>query len=280
MVLLNDKMNLTSIIIDYLAEHRRLVIPSLGAFIRKSETQEVVFSEMLKRDDGVLRGLLAEQGMGEIEAAGAIDRFIFELRCAIDNNSVFQAEGLGVFARGENGTIRFRYLPAPTSESEPHSEAQPEPVVHNEPQSAPQPEVAEPAELVAESEPLAEPEPQPEPESLADEQRNRIKELMRFSDEHPREHRSSSQPRRPDPSVRGLRYGKPQKTTDAYTYVNSAPSRRPDTFIILAVLAVVIALGAIIYGYWNDRRKEQLEAEQYEFVTPAENPFAGEQPVE
>lgn len=264
-------MNLTSIIIDYLTEHRRLVIPSLGAFIRKSETREVVFSEMLKRDDGVLRGLLAEQGMGEIEAAGAIDRFIFELRCAIDNNSVFRAEGLGVFARGENGTIRFRYLPA----------------VAEEPRQQPEPELVEEADALrsesasepqAESEPQSEPEP--EPESLADEQRNRIRELMRFADEHPREHRSSSQPRRTDPSVRGLRYGKPQKTTDAYTYVNSAPSRRPDTFIILAVLAVVIALGAIIYGYWNDRRKEQFETEQYELVTPAENPFAGEQPVE
>lgn len=269
-------MNLTSIIIDYLTTHRRLVVPGLGAFIRKSDTQEVVFSEMLKRDDGVLGALLAERGLGEIEAAGAIDRFIFELRHTIDSNSVFRVEGLGVFARGENGVIRFRYLPAqvgepvqPTPAEEPT--LQPEPVVAIEPETEPQSEPAVAEEPVT-SQPVA--------ELQASEQRSRIKELMRFSDEHPREHRSSSQPRRTDPSVRGLRYGKPQKTTDAYTYVNSAPSRRPDSFVILAVVAVIIALGAIIYGYWNDRRKEQLETEYYELPTPAENPLVVEQPVE
>lgn len=285
---LNVAMNLIPIITDYLKAHRRLVIPQLGAFIRKSEGDEVVFSEMLKRDDGVLRALLIEHGLGEIEAAGQIDRFIFDLRHTVADGSVYRAEGLGLFARGENGTIRFRYLPL----ADPAAE---ESVPLHEPEAPEQPsnsEIAQPADAeiasvettltaetahsVAPSETKEEESPAiaeeatlpadrvPEAVQSVDEKRSRIKQLLRFSDEHPREHRSSSQPRRQDPSVRGLRYGKPQKSTDAYTYVNSAPSRRPDTFIILAVLAVVIALGAILYGYWNDRRKERLEQEYVE----------------
>lgn len=282
-------MNLIPIITEYLHSHRRLVVPQLGAFIRKSEGDEVVFSEMLKRDDGVLRSLLVDRGLGEIEASGLIDRFIFELRHTVADGSVFQAEGLGVFAQGPNGTIRFRYLPqlsekqsAADLEEQPSAPEQrlgieaettvpmaepagegPVEAYTPDPSDSP----AEPEEDVVAPSVRSESAPEesaaasadPDLSESADEKRNRIKELMRFSEEHPREHRSSSQPRRPDPSVRGLRYGKPQKSTDAYTYVNSAPSRRPDTFIVLAVLAVVIALGAILYGYWNDRRKERFE---------------------
>lgn len=302
---LNEAMNLIPIITDYLKAHRRLVVPQLGAFIRKSDGDEVVFSEMLKRDDGQLRSLLMEQGMGEIEASGVIDRFIFELRHAVTEGSVYQAEGLGVFALGENGTIRFRYLPhlpetaGESNEDEADSVQEPErlsdAVQDEELSTNEEPAVSDSLtpveagmELENPTEPISEeilrqPEEEvqyevptsqsegeseevvaPELELSADEKRSRIKQLIRFADEHPREHRSSSQPRRQDPSVRGLRYGKPQKSTDAYTYVNSTPSRRPDTFIILAVLAVVIALGAILYGYWNDRRKERLEQEYLE----------------
>ncbi len=275
-------MNLIPVITEYLTSHRRLVVPQLGAFIRKNESGEVVFSELLKRDDGVLRALLTKQGLGEIEAAGLIDRFIFELRHSVEHGSVFQAEGLGIFAQGPNGTIRFRYLPIA---DEPHTaESAPDGVMHDiDPRVAPEvenqeqdknPDSSESDNVMGQSQ-TADPdsnsksEETPELQQSADEKRTQIRGLMRFSDEHPREHRSSSQPRREDPSVRGLRYGSPQKSTDAYTYVNSAPSRRPDTFIVLAVLAVVIALGAILYGYWNDRRKAKIEQGYNELFAPA-----------
>ncbi len=277
-------MNLIPIITEYLNSHRRLVVPQLGAFIRKNEGDEVVFSEMLKRDDGVLRSLLVAEGLGEIEASGLIDRFIFELRHTISEGSVFRAEGLGVFAQGTNGTIRFRYLPqSQESESsipagEPEGASQEESVESQLEPAVQQESVVEKVRSSEHVETRSDEESglseSSELSELADEKRTRIKGLMRFSEEHPREHRSSSQPRRTDPSVRGLRYGKPQKSTEAYTYVNSAPSRRPDTFIILAVLAVVIALGAILYGYWNDRRKEQVTEEYHEQPTLSEYPLS------
>lgn len=259
-------MNIIPLIIEHLATHRRLVVPQLGAFIRKSEGGEILFSEMLKRDDGVLRELLCRHGASELEAVGSIDRFIFELRHTVESGSVFQAEGLGVFAADSNGNIRFRHLPTATPE-EHAATSTPQPVAKPEPEeeSKPAEEVPSPAEpkAVPQQETPSEVTRENEEEHSADLTRRRIKSLMRFESEHPREPRSSSQPHR-DPALRNLSYGKPQKTTDAFTYVNSAPSRRPDKFIILAIAAVVIALGAILYGYIKDRKQERIEQQYLE----------------
>lgn len=63
-------MDVTDVIANYLRDnHRRLVVPAFGAFVVK-ESGEVLFSELLKTDDGVLRGLLAAGGLSELECAG------------------------------------------------------------------------------------------------------------------------------------------------------------------------------------------------------------------
>ena len=49
-------------LIQYLESHRRLVVPQLGTFIVKEPGRSVVFSELLKRDDGVLGGFSAPGG--------------------------------------------------------------------------------------------------------------------------------------------------------------------------------------------------------------------------
>lgn len=273
---------ISQIITRYLADHKRLVVPQLGAFIAKEPGREIVFSEMMKRDDGTLRELLRGEGMSEIEAAGAIDRFVFEIRHTAESDAVYRAEGLGVFAAGPNGTIRFRFLPgadAPAAETAPAAgEVRSEPADTETPAqtaatASGQPELGEKPDR----QPDPEPERQPE-EAPAEETRRKIRELMKHEANRPSEGRSSSQPRRPDPSVRGLRYGRPQKTTDAYTYVNSAPSRRPDTFVILAIVVVVLALCAILYGYLSDRqRSEELQEQAYiEHIASQEAGLAAE----
>ena len=66
---------------------------------------------------GVLRGLLRAEGMGELEAAGEIDRFVFEIRHAVEHGSEYRLEGFGVMKPGPNATIAFVYEPQPASES-------------------------------------------------------------------------------------------------------------------------------------------------------------------
>ena len=83
----------------------------------------------------------------------------------------------------------------------------------------------------------------------------------------------------PDPSVRGLRYGKPPKSTDAYRYVDRAPRRRADRFIWIAVIAAVLAVAAIAFGLWRDAREKQADAEYIEQPqAAAETPVAVSQP--
>lgn len=223
-------------VIRYLSDHRRIVVPQLGALIVKEADRSVVLSELLKRDDGVLRLLLAAEGMTPLEAAGSIDRFVFEVRHAAEHGERYRVEGLGVFSAGPNGTIRFDYLPEPQSALG-ASDMATKPAENGDAASVSsvdrQPSVA--AEAV----------------SCAVAAKS-----------------TRSTPLSPDPSVKGLRYGKPIRTTNAYTYVGAAKRRRPDKFLLLALLAVLIAVGAILYGYLRERRMQQEERLYLEHTLP------------
>lgn len=231
-----DSTVLIPIIKQYLAAHKRLVVPQLGAFIVKEPERSVVFSELLKRDDGVLRGLLRDGGTGDLEAAGEIDRFVFEVRHAVEHGQEYPLEGFGVMKPGPNGTIAFIYEPGP---------------------AAPLPDGGKPAR-----------QPQLEPGKLA--------EAVRTAFAEP--HVSPSAKMNPDPSVRGLRYGKPPKNTDAYRYVDRVPRRRADRFIWIAVIAALLAVAAIAFGLWRDAREKQAENEYIELPQAAELPSAASQP--
>lgn len=226
-------------LIQYLKSNKRLVVPQLGTFIVKEPGRSVVFSELLKRDDGVLRGLLRAEGMGELEAAGEIDRFVFEIRHAVEHGAEFRLEGFGVMKPGPNATIAFAYEPQP--EAEPAAEAEPA----GAKRSSLQPE--------------------------------KVAEAVKTAFAEPRV--STSAKMNPDPSVRGLRYGKPPKNTDAYRYVDRAPRRRADRFIWIAVIAAVLAVAAIAFGLWRDAREKQADAEYIEQPqAAAETPVAVFQP--
>lgn len=286
-------MTLTQIIAEYMATHRRLVVPQLGAFLRKSEGEEILFSELLKRDDGVLLNLLCSRGMGELEAQGAIDRFIFELRHTVESGAVYRAEHLGLFAVGAQSNLCFRYLPTLESPA-PEASATPSTLSPETIEQAPIPEQSVavepllPASEPAEEEPMAEvelqseepelptipPAPAEEPmmaespadgEHSAEEARRKIKALL---GDHPPQVHTSSRPRPTDPSIKGLRYGKPGKNPDGYGYGTTSSSRRPDSFVILAIVAVLLALAAILYGYFNDQQRSD---DPY---------FVGEMPVD
>ena len=198
----------------YLSRHKRLVIPQFGAFIVKEPGGEVLFSELLRRDDGVLRGLLCGEGMSELEAAGAIDRFVFEVRHAVQEGGEYPMEGFGRFRAGRNGTMAF---------------------VH-EPASDPAPGASDPAAGPANAEErqaaAAAHVPEPPHGSKID----------------------------PDPSLKGLRYGKPRKTTDAYTYVERRARRSVDRFLWVAIIAAVVAVAAIAFGFYVSGMRAEAEA--------------------
>lgn len=100
---------LIRIIEHYLEGHKRLIIPQLGAFLVKEEPRMVVFSELLRRDDGVLQGLLVAEGMSEVAARGEVDRLVYEVRHAIEHGERYYLSDFGEFYPGKQGTILFEY---------------------------------------------------------------------------------------------------------------------------------------------------------------------------
>ena len=243
------------IIIDYLQTNKRLVIPQLGALLVKEPTREILFSELIRRDDGVLRTLLMDQcGMNELTAQGEIDRLVFEIRHAVEVGGEYHADGLGLFFAGANSTIAFRA--ETTSE---RVEAAPA--------------VSKPAPEPVKSEPKVEeqPEEQPEEENTEEQPQEESQEGLQEEELH----LTTSAKMNPAPYVKGLSYGKPPKNTDAFTYVDRPQRRgRVDTFLVVAIVAVLIALGAIAYGYyhdWQEQRAAEASIEQLEsLTTPAD----------
>lgn len=85
------------VISHHLLSHRRLVVPTFGAFMVK-ESGERLFSDLLCTDDGVLASLLQGKGLSDMESAILIDRFIFKVR--------HELEQYGYCRLGDIGTLR------------------------------------------------------------------------------------------------------------------------------------------------------------------------------
>ena len=222
-------------------------MPQLGTFVVKVPEGGVVFSELLKRDDGILRGLLVQQGgMNDLEAAGAIDRFVFEVRHALEHEGAYAIEGFGRLTLSPGGAIVFQaVLATPVAAAGPVvGESAPE--EGNKISSAAAESVA--PRVRSRSEAKASP-------------------VIDGGISEPRI--SVSAKRKPAPYVKGLQYGKPLKTTEGYTYVGSKPRRRIDKFMVIAIVVAVLAVGVIVYGYLRRAKIERLEREYLEQLAPA-----------
>ncbi len=250
------------VICSYMASNRRLVIPRLGAIIRKGEGQAMVFSSLMHRDDGVLLGAVQAAGANQIEAVGLVDRFVFEVRHALETEQAYHIQNLGYLVRGAEGALLFQtdeeyhlskeqerlkeraasVATASTPESTTPPEVVAEPAVVPPPVVAPV-EVAVPVPAV--SEPASEPEKEPE---VAPQSPPAVSKSAKMD---------------PDPSLKGLNYGTPRKGS---SYTRRSSKKGVDKFIVVAIAAAVLAIAAIAYGYI---RKAQNEAIIQEFVEQA-----------
>lgn len=236
------------IIISKLKECRRLVVPRLGVFIVRDDGR-VLFSELLRNDDGVLRSLLiSERGVGEIEAAGVIDRFVFEVRHTIDHGKEFKIGSIGSLRRDKKGAIRFTpadetpaddiiaetparpsFKPAfrpvrkPTAQS---TEAERPAKTYEAADNAPSP-----------SEPLY-PEPTDADEYSAPDVR--ISERSAASEDD-----NGEQPQR---------WRMPKPSLGRFSLL-----RRADMFLVLAIVVILAAVGVIVYGYLVANERTELE---------------------
>lgn len=274
---------LVQTISQYLESHKRLVVPQLGTFIVKEPGRCVLFSELLKRDDGVLRALLCAEKLGELETAGEIDRFVFEVRHAVEHGEEYRLEGFGVLQPGANGTIAFIYEPRPAvpKTSKTHKASVDEKLY------------GEQSDKRHDEQPALQQGPHDGPQAASHDNQHKEQSDIPIWRRAPRIRYRSLKPEviipeevdwklspsiklNPDPSLRGLRYSKPHKNTDPYSYINRTPRRRIDRFVWIAVAAAAISLAAIAFGYFRDVRERRAEAALIHQQTSA--PVADSQP--
>lgn len=104
---------INELVAAYLQGNKRLVIPGLGAFIRKDGSGEVVFVEFLKKDDGILAGLLEGQyGLSRAEAGEAIAQYAENVRQHIARGGRFVVGGVGALHAGSNSLLELDYDPS------------------------------------------------------------------------------------------------------------------------------------------------------------------------
>lgn len=153
---------INKLLITCLQRNKRLVIPTLGAFIRKNIEGVgviLVFVPFLNKDDGVLCSAIKSwAGVDDEEAAQILEEYIVAVKKSLDERGQYIIEGVGVLKYDTN---RIIYL---AKESEAVKEEVVKPIVEQK---------AEPAAVVTEpvAAPIVEPRavqvPTPAPEVVA-----------------------------------------------------------------------------------------------------------------
>lgn len=275
---------IVEIIAKYLESNKRLVVPNLGAFIVKVPRETILFSNLIKNDDGCLRGLLKSEGMSELDAAALIDRFVFEVNYRLEHSGVCALAAFGVLRAAQNGTVAFTYDTSAKGDvldgdaddkmakhiAEITSVIEPvvEPVIEPEPVAEPEEEEAEDDEVTIdlvprmEAEPTKE-EPKEEPkeevkEEVKEEPQRQEPAKVVYASEREDKRRDEKRHRREQNDyVKGLRYGKGRKVVTGREGATSRKSSKGSVIIVIAILAALIAMGALAYGLYNDWQNQQ-----------------------
>ena len=282
---------IVSVIYKYLEQNKRLVVPNLGAFIVKEAGVKVLFSNLIKSDDGVLRGLLIEAGLNELEAVGTIDRFVFEVNSRLESSGVCELHGLGKLSQGANGTLKFDFEPevrgevldGGAAEYVASKSAKSEPMVEDETQ---QEEIEIVAEPIMEEPKISKPSPMPEQPLQGEEIEIEEERLMQhdsravgldIDDQRPRTVSTVTQPA---DYVRGLRYGKGRKDLSGRDYALKRKKSSGDLIMKFAIGAAVLATLALLYGIYNDWRNGNFgggyESEEIEIIEDVQSQPEGE----
>lgn len=233
-------VEISSLVAQYIAKNTRLIIPEIGTLLRRKESGEIVFMEMLKKSDGGLVALVAGGlGLSEEEAAKAVEQYVGTIKSQLATNKKFILDGVGVLLAGVNGGVEFIFNPQShtiDAVEEPKSKA-----VAEEPQVI---ELAEEPQVVAKEPVVAEPAPevvavekrpaQVAPQIIAPEESK--KKAAKIDALYGEESEQDKEPKKAFPTpARPRTSAKPQH-------------KKLDPITILAIVSGLIAIGTLIWG--------------------------------
>ena len=248
-------VEISSLVAQYIAKNTRLIIPEIGTLLRRRESGEIVFMEMLKKSDGGLVALVAGGlGLSEEEAAKAVEQYVSTIKSQLATNKKFILDGVGVLLAGVNGGVEFIFNPQShtiDAVEEPKSKTvaeEPQVIeLAEEPQvvAAKEPVVAKPAPEVVAKEPMV---AEPTPEVVAP-----VKEPAQVAPKVI----ATEEPQKKSAKIDAL-YGEeseqdkePQKAfpTPARPRTSAKPQHKKlDPITILAIVSGLIAIGTLIWG--------------------------------
>ena len=241
---------ITNILIEYLKHNKRIVVPKLGMFIVKQPSGAILFSDLMRSDDGVLRSLLVAYGVKELEASGMIDRLVFDIHHAINRGESYVIEGFGEFVASENNTIKFKHK-------------------------------REPQIFGGNIKP---------PVEMLDVERQRLQRAATSRPTHnrttraPQRERQSSAKRsakveddvlrigKPDAYLRGLKYDKSKNAKRGEERRDNKRRRRPSLMVMLLLVAIA---AAIIWGGWQWLKSKDSTANERPTATMAVDAVTG-----
>ena len=272
---------INKIIAEYLRTNKRLVVPHFGAFIRKENSEAIVFVPFLKKDDGVLQQLLvSEYGMDSAGAQAVIDEYIAEIKESIAARGAYVIEGVGRLMTDSNGIcyLELGAAPAQAAAVRPVDTASPvgpasfpapsaEPARHTkiQQQARPTEKTDKLGAAASPQSPARKPEAQYPPDTRpsnpvtsrsvqdalygnprpAPMQAPADRQEQTFRTPMPNVRPGNQPPRPPMPPQ-----GRPAGTgyRPSRPVGRQAPKSKADGFIVIAILAAVAALAAIIFG--------------------------------
>ncbi len=235
-------VEISSLVAQYIAKNTRLIIPEIGTLLRRKESGEIVFMEMLKKSDGGLVALVAGGlGLSEEEAAKAVEQYVSTIKSQLATNKKFILDGVGVLLAGVNGGVEFIFNPQShtiDAVEEPKSKA-----VAEEPQVI---ELAEePQRVVVAKEPVV---AEPAPEVVAVEKKPAQVAPKAIATEEPKKKAAKIDALYGEDSEQDK---EPQKafTTPARPRTSAKPQHKKlDPITILAIVSGLIAIGTLIWG--------------------------------
>ena len=272
---------INKIIAESLRTNKRLVVPHFGAFIRKENSEAIVFVPFLKKDDGVLQQLLvSEYGMDSADAQAVIDEYIAEIKESIAARGAYVIEGVGRLMTDSNGIcyLELGAAPAQAAAVRPVDTASPvgpasfpapsaEPARHTkiQQQARPTEKTDKLGAAASPQSPARKPEAQYPPDTRpsnpvtsrsvqdalygnprpAPMQAPADRQEQTFRTPMPNVRPGNQPPRPPMPPQ-----GRPAGTgyRPSRPVGRQAPKSKADGFIVIAILAAVAALAAIIFG--------------------------------
>lgn len=251
---------ISAIIEAYLQSENRLIIPNVGTLLKRKESGEIVFVEMLKKNDGKLEALVAAQfGVAAEEAAAIVEGYSEEIGRQIATSRKFIIDGVGVLLVSATGALDFAFNPFSHTIPEPEAKAA-EPEVKT---VEPEVKAAEPKVIVEQFEDDEEEEEEEvkveEPKVVAPEPTKPVAPQVKPTVSATARKQSALYDDDDEDDA-------PKEAPRKINIRRPAPRKKVDPITIIAIVAVVLALFTLLWGAFSNNSDElELDAtEQYE----------------